>query len=129
LNATAKPLLGARVLVVEDDEDTRDLYGMALEDAGAEVRTANDAQDAMRILLGWQPSVVVSDLSLPRMDGGELLREMRSIEQLRHIPAIAVSGWSGAKDRADAQAAGFQAHLVKPLEPDELVAVVKQWAG
>ncbi len=128
MNSTTKPLLCARVLLVDDDEDLRELFASVLQEAGADVRTASDAKDAMRTVLQWRPSVVVSDLAMPSMDGFTLLREVRSIDQLRQIPAIAVSGFSRTKDRAAALAAGFQELISKPLAPDDLIAVVKRWA-
>ncbi len=123
-----KPLLGVNVLIVEDDEDTRELFALALQAAGADVRMAIDAKEAMRAVLQWRPSVVVSDLCMPNVDGFMLLREVRCVDQLRDLPAIAVSGLSGPRDRAAALAAGFQEHVVKPLPPAQLVAVVKRWA-
>jgi CheY-like chemotaxis protein len=129
VSIAGKPLLGVSVLIVDDDDDTRDLFGLALEDAGADVRTASDAEDAMRIVHEWRPCIVVSDLSMPRMDGATLLRKIRSVDALRNIPAVAVSGYSGESDQANALAAGFQAHAPKPLAPDDLVALVKRWAA
>jgi CheY-like chemotaxis protein len=82
----------------------------------------------LRTVLEWRPSVVVSDLAMPSMDGFTLLREERSIDPLRQIPAIAISGMTRAKDRAAALAAGFQELVSKPLAPDDLIAVVKRWA-
>lgn len=122
-------LSGVRVLLVEDDEDTRVLYAMALEQAGAEVRAAADAKEAVRALLEWTPSVVVSDLMMPGSDGYSLLREVRTMHHATPIPAIAVTGRSGPKDREAVLAAGFQEHAVKPLTPDALIAIVKRWAA
>jgi len=128
MNSTTKPLLGARVLLVDDNEDLRELFASVLQEAGADVRMASGAKDAMRTVLEWPPSIVVSDLAMPSMDGFTLLREVRSIDQLRQIPAIAVSGMTRARDRAAALAAGFQELISKPLAPDDLIAVVKRWA-
>jgi hypothetical protein len=125
-----KPLLfDVRVLVVDDDDDIRELFGIALREAGAEVRTASDAAEAMRIVLQWPPTVMVSDLVMPTTDGFSLLREVRSMHRLVQIPAIAVSGMTLQKERAAALAAGFQEHAAKPLSPDELVAIVARWAA
>jgi CheY-like chemotaxis protein len=124
---SSTPLFGVRVLLVEDDEDIRELFAFVLGEAGAEVRTAFDAKDAMRTILEWPPTIMVSDLAMPTTDGFALLREVRSV--YRQIPAIAVTGMSYAKDREAALAAGFQAHVTKPLEPETLVAIVRQWAA
>ena len=122
------PLVGVHVLLVDDDESTRELFAAALTDAGADVRTASGAREAMRTLLQWRPSILVSDLSMPTMDGCELLREVLSVDRLRPIPAIAVTGHSRPRDRAAAREAGFQELVVKPLPPAELVAAVQRWA-
>jgi CheY-like chemotaxis protein len=116
-----------RVLLVDDDEDTRELFALALAEAGAEVRTAVDATEAMRTIVQWRPSIVLSDLSMPTTDGFMLLRDIR----LAHgpIPAVAVSGLGSPRDREAALAAGFQAHVTKPLDLDALLAIVKQWAA
>lgn len=128
MDVIAKPLPGVQVLLVDDDEDTRDLFAMVLGEAGAEVRTASDAKEAMRTVLQWRPCVIASDLTMPTMDGFLLLRELRSVDQLAQIPAIAFSGLSRTEDRAAALAAGFQELVSKPLEPDELVAAVQRWS-
>jgi CheY-like chemotaxis protein len=124
---SSNPLLGVRVLLVEDDEDTRELFALVLGEAGAEVRTALDTKDAMRSILRWPPTIVVSDLAMPTMDGFTLLREVRSVHP--QIPAIAVTGMGSAKDHEAALAAGFQALVTKPLEPEALVAIVRQWSA
>lgn len=123
-----KPLLGVRVLLVDDDASARELIGLMLEGAGAEVRAASDAKEAVRTILQWVPTIVLSDLAMPTMDGFTLLREVRSIDQLRQIPAIAVTGMSDEKARQTAFAAGFQAHVTKPVDPQKLIAIVAQWA-
>ena len=125
--ASANPLQGVRVLLVEDDEDNRELFALVLRGAGAEVRAAVDAQDAMRTILQWPPTVMVSDLTMPAMDGFTLLREIRSVYP--KILAIAVTGMSDPKDRDAALAAGFQALATKPVDPEALIAVVVQWAA
>ena len=123
-----RPLAGAKVLVVDDDEDTRDLYAMALERAGAEVRAASNASEAFRVVLKWPPTIVVSDLAMPGLDGSALLREIRSLHRLREIPAIAVSGSVDPRDREGARAAGFQEVVAKPLTPQSLIAILVRWA-
>jgi CheY-like chemotaxis protein len=128
MSVIKKPLLGVRVLLVDDDDDACELFAFALQEAGADVRTASDAKEALRIALEFGPHVLVSDLCMPSMDGRSLLREIRSVAPLSRTPAIAVSGLAGRQDRAAALEVGFQDHLAKPLAPDELVAVVGRWA-
>ncbi|HEY3821346.1 MAG TPA: response regulator [Polyangiaceae bacterium] len=125
----SRPLDGVRVLLIDDSPDMRELFATILTDAGAEVRAAGDGKEAMRTVIQWPPSVVVSDLVLPGTNGITLLYELRSMQHVRQIPAIAVSGRASDSDRAAAFAAGFQEHVGKPLEPDQLVALVKRWAA
>jgi CheY-like chemotaxis protein len=123
-----KPLEGVRVLLVDDHDDTRELFAEVLMHAGAEVRDAAGSIAAVRTALEWPPNVVVSDLVMHGTDGFSLLRELRSMHHLVGIPAIAVSGMASHADREVALAAGFQDHLAKPLSPDALVACVARWA-
>lgn len=128
MSASLTPLQDVRVLLVDDDEDTRELFALALREAGAEVRTASDAKEAIRTVLSWPPIVVVSDLAMPTMDGFSLLREIRSMHSLERIPAVAISALTFPADRAEALAAGFQEHVAKPISTEELVSVVARWA-
>lgn len=117
-----------RVLLVDDDEDTRELFGIALQEAGAEVRAAASVMAALGTILQWPPSVVVSDLAMPTTDGLTLLREVRSMQEwLRKIPAIAVTGMTDPTLRAEALAAGFQEVVSKPLDLETLISTVRQW--
>jgi len=123
-----RALAGVRVLLVDDDCDTRDLYTYCLERAGAEVRACSSAAEAIRTAMEWAPSVLVSDLHLPDMDGYALLLRFRAIAGARAIPAIAVTGRAFPRDRTAALDAGFQEHAAKPLAPDDFVAIVRWWA-
>jgi hypothetical protein len=117
---------GVRVLVVEDDPDTLDLIRFILEQSGAEVSTALSTGAALQLLERWRPDVLVSDLALPDQDGYELIAHVRSRapESSGNIPAVALSAYARTEDRIRAIAAGFQMHVTKPVDPDELVAVV-----
>jgi CheY-like chemotaxis protein len=126
--AAEKPLLGARILVVDDDVDTGELFTLVLEQAGAQVRVDLDARAGLIGAFEWRPTVVVSDLAMPDVDGFSFVRKLRSIRGLEHVPAIAVSGLVTATAREDAAAAGFQDFVVKPVMPDDLVAVIARWA-
>ena len=129
MSTLPSPLSDVRVLLVEDDEDTRELYAYALREAGADVRAAGDVAAALHTVAEWTPTLVVSDLAMPATDGLSFLRELRAMPHMLRVPAIAVSGFSEQKDRNAALGAGFQEHLVKPLGPDELVATVARWAA
>jgi CheY-like chemotaxis protein len=117
-------LRGLRVLVVEDDADEREITAALLGAAGADVRSAGTAADALATLAWWWPDVLLSDIGLPGGDGYQLLEAVRSTPRGRGLPAAAVTGQTGADDRRRALRAGFRAHLPKPVDPDRLVSVV-----
>jgi CheY-like chemotaxis protein len=119
-------LSGVRVLVVDDDEDARDLLTSVLVNYGAEVQTAADAAKALDILAAGDMDVLVSDINMPGMDGYELIRRVRAMEpeQGGRIPSAALTAYARAEDRVRALQAGYQAHVPKPVEPAELEVVV-----
>jgi signal transduction histidine kinase/CheY-like chemotaxis protein len=122
-----KTLEDVRVLVVDDEPETRELLCTVVENAGAEVRGAGSAQDALTVLRAWPPDVLLSDIEMPHEDGYVLMAQISAID--RRPIAIAVTAHSRPEDRLKAVAAGFQWHLPKPIEPSELVAVVASLAG
>jgi CheY-like chemotaxis protein len=113
-------LAGVRVLVVDDHQDTVELLQYVLSLAGAAVRTALSVPDALASMREQQPDVLVSDLSMPGEDGYALLAAVRR-DYGDGLPAVALSGLARAEDRRRALAAGFDAHLSKPVEPAALV--------
>lgn len=125
-DADAAPLRDIRVLVVDDDADTRGLLKMLLEGAGAVVQTAAGADEAMGRIREAPPQVVVSDIGMPGKDGYEFIRQLRADRTLATvgIAAIAVTGLARPQDRVNMLRAGFQAHLLKPIEPAEVIALV-----
>jgi signal transduction histidine kinase/DNA-binding response OmpR family regulator len=124
-------LKGLRVLVVEDETDTRALVAYVLTAAGAEVKTAARAQEALDTLDGWTPDVLVSDIGMPGVDGYAFIGEVRRREADSggRLPAIALTAYAGVEDRRRAISAGFETHLAKPLDPAEMVAAVAKLAG
>jgi PAS domain S-box-containing protein len=122
-------LEGVRVLVVDDDADVRGMMQAVLSERGAQVRAAASAGEALDAAQREPPDVLVSDLAMPEMDGYALLRELRGRPQTPPIPAAAVTAYARPEDRKQALLAGFQMHVAKPIEPDELVAVVASLAG
>jgi signal transduction histidine kinase/CheY-like chemotaxis protein len=127
--STAAPLgslSGIRVLVVEDELDTLELFEGILATGGAEVRRATSAAEALAILAAWRVDVIVSDIEMPHEDGHAFIRRVRALpsEQGGATPAVAVTAYGSFDDRVRALAAGFQTHLPKPVEPAELVAIV-----
>jgi signal transduction histidine kinase len=125
------PLAGIRVLVVDDDADTRDLITAVLGQSGAEVLTAASAQEALDTLARARPHVLVSDLSMPGDDGYALLERVRALGLDRdgRVPAVALTAFARAEDRARALAVGFAVHVPKPVEPAALVEVVARLAS
>ena len=113
----------ARVLVVEDDEDARELLRMNLESAGAFVETVATARDARREMLGDPPDVLVSDIRLPEEDGYSLLRSLRDLGL--ETPAIALTAYARREDAEAARAAGFQMQMSKPVDAERLVGAVE----
>jgi CheY-like chemotaxis protein len=126
-------LEGLRVLLVEDDEDTLQLIKAILERRGADVTAAASADEALASLERAKPDVLLSDIGMPGGNGYELIKKIRALgpEQGGRVPAVALTAYAGPKDRRRALLAGFQVHLAKPIEPDELLAVVASlgWRG
>jgi signal transduction histidine kinase/DNA-binding response OmpR family regulator len=122
---------GLRVLVVDDEVDTRDLIAAVLARVGAEVQTAATASEALQALEHWIPDVLVSDIGMPDEDGYTLIKKVRELDakQPGWIPALALTAYASVEDRMRALSAGFQMHMTKPLDPAELVAVVASLCG
>lgn len=121
-------LTGTRVLVVEDERDSRELLVHVLQEHGATVEAAASAKDALRSLPSFKPHVLVSDIEMPGTDGYELLRQIRrdSPSELRNIPAIALTAFVRLEDRERAKRAGFDRHIAKPTDPLAVVAAVSE---
>jgi signal transduction histidine kinase/CheY-like chemotaxis protein len=122
---------GARVLVVDDDQDARDMLRALLAGAGAEIRSAASFDEAVTLLEHEPVDLLLSDIGLPHHDGYELVRHLRSAAppERRHIPAVAITGLARPQDRIALLRAGFQAHLAKPVDPVELLALVAALRG
>jgi CheY-like chemotaxis protein len=123
-------LAGLTVVVVEDEPDTRELIERLLSEAGCRVVAVGSAAAAMRALTAEQPDVLVSDIGLPDEDGYSLIRRVRNLDRSAGgaIPAIAVTAFARSEDRTRALLAGFQAHVAKPVDPSELIAIVNSFA-
>ncbi|HEX7087945.1 MAG TPA: PAS domain S-box protein [Vicinamibacterales bacterium] len=121
----SQSLDGVRVLVVEDEPDTREFVRRLLDSHGAVVTEAATAGEALELYERTRPHVLISDVGLPEIDGYELLRLIRErVAANGVIPAIALTAYAGSQDRMRALHAGYQAHLAKPVEPNELIATV-----
>jgi CheY-like chemotaxis protein len=127
-----RPDLSAlRVLVVEDDEDARELMVELLSTQGAVCRTSGNGTDAIDLVRSFRPDVLVSDIGLPDMDGYELIRQVRELgaEQGGFVPAIALTGYADLVHARRALIAGYQVHVAKPTDPDLLTIAVANVAG
>ena len=123
---TRAELTGLRLLLVEDEEDTREMLRILLEGHGAQLRTAASAAEAFQCLREWKPDLLVSDIGLPGENGYELLQRIRALpaEEGGLIPAVALTAYARPEDRARALRAGFDLHVPKPVEAPELLAVL-----
>jgi PAS domain S-box-containing protein len=119
-------LSSIRVLVVDDEPDTREMLAMVLGECEAEVRTAESAAQTLAILDEWVPDVLISDIGMPGADGYELIKKIRDLppDEGGRIPAVALTAYARFEDRMRALGAGFQMHVAKPVEPAELVMVI-----
>jgi signal transduction histidine kinase len=122
---------GVRVLIVDDDEDTRELIALMLAEHGAAVSCATSAAEALDVFGERPPDVLLSDIGMPDVSGYALVRRVRSLpgDQGGKTPAIALTAYARAEDGQLAFAAGFQAHVTKPVDPDGLIALVANLVG
>jgi PAS domain S-box-containing protein len=123
-STTTRNLNGLRVMLVEDDEDTREVVSATLASYGASVIEAASAAEALRLLVTENPDVLVTDIGMPGMDGYELLEKVRSESRQANIPAVALTAFASPEDRQKSLRAGFRAHISKPIEVEELIAAI-----
>jgi PAS domain S-box-containing protein len=117
---------GLKVLVVDDEADTRELLRVGVEQCGAEVVTAGSAWEALEAIAEERPDLLISDIGMPEEDGYELIRKVRALPAVGggRIPAIALTAYARTEDRLRALRAGYQSHIAKPVELAELLAVM-----
>ncbi|MEO6602858.1 MAG: response regulator [Polyangiaceae bacterium] len=124
-------LQNVSIIVVDDDDDARELMATVLANAGARVTTADSVRTALEALSKEQAAVIVSDIGMPLEDGYDLIRRVREgsvSKALSGIPAVAVTAFASAKDRQKALNAGFQEHVAKPFDAQRLVQLVSRLA-
>ena len=128
---SAKIFDGVRILVVDDEADSRDLISTILTRCGSEVRCSESAAEAIRAFAEWGPDLLLSDIGMPNEDGYSLIRKVRKLRSKRakKIPAIAITAYATDEDRLAALAAGFQVHLAKPVEPKSLLTSIAAALG
>jgi CheY-like chemotaxis protein len=121
-------LAAMKILIVEDDSDSRQMLEMVLKSRGAEVSAVGSVREAMAVLnkKEWQPALLLSDLGMPEEDGYDLIRKIRSrsVEEGGELPAIALSGYAGREEGERALNAGYQVHLSKPVDLGELMKAI-----
>ncbi len=113
-----------RILVVDDNVDSADSLAMLLQTVGHEVQTAHDGPTGLTAALGFHPDAVLLDIGLPKMDGYEVARRMRLAPQLATTPLIALTGYGQESDRQRSREAGFDHHLVKPVDFEKLLGIL-----
>jgi PAS domain S-box-containing protein len=120
---------GVRVLVVDDEADSLEVLREVLEAAGANVTTAASAQEAFDIVAGGRPfELIISDIGMPEIDGYSFIRRIRSGQSGANVPAIALTAYARASDAARALDAGYQEHLIKPVDEGKLLHAVQTWS-
>jgi PAS domain S-box-containing protein len=130
-SAPSPSLLNLTVLVVDDDNDSLRLVQRLLMSQGAAVVTASSAGEAFDLLREYRPHVLISDIGMPNEDGYDLMKRVRSLDSAEggDTPAAALTAFARSEDRTRALLAGYQTHVVKPVDPSELIAVVAALAG
>ena len=124
-------LKGLFILTVDDEPDTCQLLAQVLTHYGANVKTVLSASEAMSEFLKRQPDILISDIGMPEEDGYSLIQKIRALpdDNIKKMPAIALTAFARPQDRMKALAAGFQTHVSKPVEPDELATVIASLTG
>jgi len=124
-------LNGLRVLIVDDEEDARQIISTVIARTGAEVKACESATEALEVLERWHPDVLMSDIAMPGEDGYSLINKIRSLPAERggQIPAAAFTAYAREEDRKRALAAGYQMHIAKPVSSGQLVAMIAHLAG
>lgn len=129
MSSTESTLAGVAILVADDNEDGAELLQLMLERHGARVQTAGTGRQALALLETFSPQALLLDISLPDMDGFELLGAIRAVAGFEHTPAVAVTGRSAERDKDQVLTAGFAAHVVKPFDAAALVDAIAKLAG
>jgi DNA-binding response OmpR family regulator len=118
--------IGARVLIVDDAQDTREVYALFLRDEGFQVAVAEDGVTGLTFAQQHPLDIIILDLMMPRMDGFEVTRRLRADDRTRNIPIIIFSGFEKETDTADAIAAGADVCCIKPCLPETLLGEINR---
>jgi CheY-like chemotaxis protein len=128
-NAVEPPARRLRILVVDDNADSAESLAMVLNLAGHEARTAHSGVAALKLARDFQPEAVLLDIGLPTMDGYEVARQIRASYGARPVTVIAMTGYGSEEDRRKSREAGFDIHLVKPLDLASLSRTLQERVG
>jgi PAS domain S-box-containing protein len=120
----AKPMLAKRILVVDDNVDAAVTLALLLKSLGHETCVVHDGLEALRMAIEFRPDVVLLDIGMPGLDGYEVARRLRALKRERPLRIIAVTGWGQEADRTRSREAGFDVHLVKPVDATLLTSVI-----
>jgi len=112
------------VLVVEDNVDSAEMMAFMLKFGGHEVRVARDGMEALKVARAFRPQVVLCDIGLPKMNGYEVAAQLRAQPDFEQTRLVALTGYGQEEDLRRAREAGFDVHLVKPVDPDALDALL-----
>ncbi len=118
--------MAKRIMTVDDSASVRQMVSFTLQNEGYQVVEAGDGQEALGKLMGEQVDLLITDLNMPKMDGNELIREVRKIDALRFVPIIMLTSESQEAKKAEGKAAGATGWIVKPFKPEQLLGVVKR---
>jgi CheY-like chemotaxis protein len=124
--AAERPANGRRVLVVDDSRDGAEMLQLLLEQHGCDVRVVNDGPGAIAVAASFCPDLVFLDIGMPAMDGYETCRRIRETAAGSSMSIVALTGWGQDRDRERSTLAGFDRHLVKPVDTGELLQVVRE---
>ncbi len=124
----ASPLPPRRVLVVDDNADAAMTLDMLLRSLGHETHVVHDGHAAFEAVGQFRPDIVLLDIGMPGLDGYEVARRLRALQQERPLRIVAVTGWGTEDDRRKSQEAGFDLHLVKPVDPEDLTRALRNGA-
>jgi len=113
-----------KVLVVDDHRDAARILNLLIGALGHDVRTVTSGEQALMEMNAFQPEIVLLDIGLPKMDGYEVARRLRARPECREVKLVALTGWGQDEDRRRSRDAGFDLHLVKPVDSDTLQAVL-----
>jgi CheY-like chemotaxis protein len=117
------------VLVVDDNADAARMLELLLRSLGHDTRVAHDGMEALRLAGSFRPQIVLLDIGMPGLDGFEVARRLRAMRDGTALRIVAITGWGQDADREKSRQAGFDVHLVKPVEPTELVRVLDDKGG